>query len=193
MRTRTPAKPVPKFVEALMSRRAEFHRFITARVGNASDAEDILQDSVVKALGEAGALRREERAVAWFYRILRNGIVDHQRRQGAERKRHEHIASDLKASGSDHSAPPKDWDAAICACFVDLLPTLNPRYAELIRRVDLNREFKPEVARELKIKPATLDVALHRARSALRERLTVFCGRCSRETCLECFCGATVV
>ena len=94
----------------------------------------------------------------------------------------------MLAAGEDFAAPPKDWNRVVCACFSGLLPGLNPRYANLIRRIDLNGESKAAVGRELKIKVGTLDVALHRARNALRRRLELFCGACSREKCLECFC-----
>lgn len=77
----------------------------------------------------------------------------------------------------------------MCACFLGLLPGLRPRYAELIRRIDLNGEPKTAVSRDLKIKVATLDVAIHRARRALRRRLEVLCGACSRAKCLACFCN----
>lgn len=51
------------------------------------------------------------------------------------------------------------------------LVTLTPRYAELLRRIDLDGEEKREVGRQMKLKPATLDVVLHCARYALRAKI----------------------
>ena len=48
-------------------------------MGSRADAEDILQDVFVRGLGRAGEIRDEERAVAWFYGLLRNAVVDHWR------------------------------------------------------------------------------------------------------------------
>jgi RNA polymerase sigma factor (sigma-70 family) len=180
-----------KAVEVLVAQRGEFHRFLAARVGSATDAEDLLQQSLLKALQNGDALRRGERAVAWFYRILRNAVVDYYRQKAGERRRADRLWTEMHATGDDVERPPKDWDAAVCDCFQGLLPTLKPRYAELIRRFDLNGESKEDVGRELKIKVATLDVALHRARKALRQRLEILCGSCSREGCLACFCQHT--
>ena len=81
-----------------------------------------------------------------------------------------------------------EWDEAVCACFCGLIPELKPRYADVIRRVDLQGEPKLGVARDLKIRRATMDELLHRARAALRERLEILCGACSRFHCRECFC-----
>jgi RNA polymerase sigma-70 factor (ECF subfamily) len=173
----------------ILRERARFHRFLAARVGDSATAEDILQDSLLRAIEQNRNLRRGESAVPWFYRILRNAVADHYRSKGLESRRAEKLLSELHARGEDVMASPPEWDAAVCACFRGLIPGLKPRYAEVIRRVDLQGETKVAVAQDLKISPATMDVVLHRARTALRKRLEVLCGACSRERCRECFCG----
>jgi len=175
-------------IEAILGERSRFHRFLTARVGDSTTAEDLLQDSLLRAIKQHRKLRRGESAVPWFYRILRNAVADHFRRKGSESRRVEKLLGDMQARGDDVAVPPADWDAAVCACFRGLIPALKPRYAEVIRRVDLQGEPKLEVARALKITRATMDVLLHRARVALRERLEILCGACSRAHCRECFC-----
>ncbi len=171
-----------------MAERARFQRFLTARTGGEAEAEDLLQQSLLKALRHDAQLRRGEKAVPWFYRILRNAISDHYRQKSSEQRRTDRLWTDMQAAGEDFAAPPKDWNRVVCACFSGLLPGLNPRYAKLIQRIDLNGESKTAVSRELKINVGTLAVALHRARRSLRQRLELFCGACSREKCLECFC-----
>lgn len=178
-----------KAIGVIVAERARFHRFVASRIGDEAAAEEVLQESLLRALQQSDGLRRGESAVAWFYRILRNAISDHFRRKGTESRRAETSFSELKAREEDVSSPPADWDAAVCACVRGLLPTLKGRYAEVIRRVDLRGEAKQQVGRDLKISPATMDVLLHRARTALRQRLTVFCGACSREKCIECLCA----
>lgn len=175
-------------MRVLVVERERFHRFLAARLGDATVADDLLQDSLLVALRKGGTLRRGERVVAWFYRILRRAIVDHYRRQARDRLRLDRLGKELQATESDRTSPPPDWEAVVCACFVGLLPTLNPRYADVLRRMDLRSGRKASVARELNLTVATLDVVLHRARAQLRERLEVFCGACSREGCLNCAC-----
>jgi RNA polymerase sigma-70 factor (ECF subfamily) len=177
-----------KAVNAIVAERARFLQFVAAQIGDDAAAEDVMQESLLRALEQSEGLRRGESAVAWFYRILRNAISDHFREKGSRSRRMGKFFADLRARGEDVAAPPSDWDAAVCACFHGLLPALKPRYADVIRRIDLRGESKREVGRDLKIKPATLDVVLHRARHSLRRQLEVFCGSCSRESCLACFC-----
>lgn len=119
---------------------------------------------------------------------MRNAIADHYRQQQRENGQLSRLWTEMRASGDDRVSPPPDWEAEVCACFRALLPTLKPRYSEVLRRIDLRDQEKHQVARELSITVATLDVVLHRARTALRERLEVFCGACSRDQCLACAC-----
>lgn len=176
-----------KLIEILVAERRGFHRFLLSRVGSESVAEDLLQDCLLKALKNGGTLRRGESAIAWFYRVLRNAVTDCYRQRASEQRRADRLAVEMGAT--DEAKPLKALEAAVCACFRGLLPSLKPRYAELIRRIDLNGEQRTAVARDLKIKPATMDVALHRARGSLRKRLEAFCGPCSREKCVACFCA----
>lgn len=181
--------PSREVIDAIVAERARFQRFLIARTGSESEAEDLLQQSLLKAFQHDAQLRRGEKAVTWFYRILRNAISDHYRRKSSEQRRTDRLWTEMQAAGENFAAPPKDWNRVVCACFSGLLPGLNPRYAKLIQRIDLNGESKTVVGRELKIKVGTLEVALHRARRSLRQRLELFCGACSHEKCLECFCG----
>lgn len=180
----------PSAVETLVSEHAKFRRFLERRVGNAAAAEDILQDSLLKALKRGGDLHRGEKVTPWFYRILRNAIVDHYRHKGTESRKEQGLLSELEVHGEFESMG-KDWEHAVCNCFHGLLPELNPRYAQLLRRIDLESEPKHAVAADLGISISTLNVTLHRARKALRGQLEIFCGACSQEQCLACACGET--
>jgi RNA polymerase sigma-70 factor (ECF subfamily) len=180
----------PIGVEALVSERERFRRFLIRRVGNANDAEDILQESLLKALQQGDRLKRNEKIIPWFYRILRNATVDHFRRNGSEARKATNLYNEMNSTGPA-DARVDHWERAVCRCFEGLLPSLKPRQAELIRRIDLLNEPKHAVATHLKISAATLNVAHHRARQSLRRRLEIFCGACSREQCLACACGQT--
>lgn len=176
-------------MRVLIVERARFHQFISSRIGSEADADDLLQDSLLRALEKGSSLRRGERVVAWFYRILRNAMADHFRERGKRDRMHDRI---WRESDDGTAAPvmPADWDAALCKCFRGLLPSLNPRYARILRQIDLGGEEKTTVARAMGLSVASFDVVLHRARHALRHRLKVFCGACSREHCLQCACEA---
>ena len=168
----------------LLAQREAFKAFVAARTGNAADAEDILQDSLAKALRRTGGLKDNASAVAWFYRILRRTLIDHARRRTAAHRRDDAWAAETATLSSDREAKRQ-----ICACFKSLLPGLKPTHAELIRRIDLQDESVSTVAAALGLTANNASVTLHRARAELRKKLREFCGSCADGACLDCECG----
>lgn len=166
-------------VERLLALKGDFLRFVRARTGSDAEAEDLLQAAYVKATEKAGAIREDESTVAWFYRLLRNAIVDARRDQ----RRAEALASEPAEEASD-----PELHRAVCACVKELVPTLKPEWATLVRRVDLEGASVTEVARDAGITANAASVRLHRARGALRDKLRTVCGACARHGCLDCGC-----
>lgn len=170
-------------VERLVANHRQFLSFLESRVKNRAVAEEILQAAFVRAVEKGDSIRDKESAVAWFYRLLRNAIID-QHRKGATEAR----ALAEQAAGADEAIEP-EMKAAICTCMNALLPTLKPEYAEMIRRVDLEEGTLADAASALSITPNNAAVRLHRARKALKERLERSCGTCATHGCLDCTCG----
>lgn len=179
-------RPTAELVSRLVENHRKFRAFLERRVGSGADAEDILQSAYAKGVERGGDLRDGESAVAWFYRLLRNGVADHYRRRARESRAVERAAWDLP-----ESVEP-EVKAAICGCISDLLPALRKEYAEILRRVDLEGRELAAVAAELSVTPGNARVRLHRARRALRDRLEESCGSCTAHGCLDCSCGGRV-
>ncbi len=171
------------FADELLLSRERFLNFVTGRIHDRDLAEDIVQDSLLRALRAAPELRDESRLVSWFYSILRNAITDAQRKRSVELRRGEPLTESF-----DLPEPPAEVEAALCECFRELLPSLRPEYAELVERLDLHEEPQAEVADALGITRNNLKVRHHRARRALRARLEETCRVCSEHGCLDCTC-----
>jgi RNA polymerase sigma-70 factor, ECF subfamily len=169
----------------LLGSRATFLGYIRRRIADPDLAEDVLQESLLRAIRAAPSLRDDDRLVPWFRRILQNAIVDAHRRREVERK---HIVE--YGAAEEPSVEPEDLEdeAALCACFYDLIPTLKPEYAELIRAVELGNEAPEAAAERLGITPNNLKVRRHRARQALRRRLEEVCRLCAEHHYLDCAC-----
>jgi RNA polymerase sigma-70 factor (ECF subfamily) len=179
---------VNEVIQRLLENESAFRQFIRRRVGEATLVDDILQQSLTRAVASAHSLHNEESAVAWFYRILRHAVADHYRALGAEVRRNQAILEESTISG-DHQEPPLDEvRATACACLHDLLPSLRGNYADLIKRIDLDGESSDLVAKDLKVSRNNLTVRLHRARQSLRASLEDACGICSSHGCLNCTC-----
>jgi RNA polymerase sigma-70 factor (ECF subfamily) len=174
----------PDIIHSLVENHRRFLGFLRPRVHGPDDAEEILQSAFVKAVEKQGTLRSEESAVAWFYRLLRNALVDYYRRQDVDRRAVEKVAQ----ASSDETAFGPELERTVCACVGDLVGTLKPEYAELLRRVDLEGASVPAAAADLEISPNNAGVRLHRARAALKTRLEQSCGTCATHGCFDCTC-----
>lgn len=175
-----------EIARVLNAERAAFKAFLQARVGD--DAEDLLQSGLIKAMTHAGDFSTPEHVTAWFYRVLRNAVIDHYRRHGVVRRRDEAYGTLLSSLGEDIAAAPPGWERQICACLGGIIATLPARQAELLRRVDLAGVAVQDAARELGLTANNASVTLHRARRELRKKLEVFCGACAADACLDCHC-----
>jgi RNA polymerase sigma factor (sigma-70 family) len=171
-------------VAALVENHRRFLAFLERRVGSRDEAEEILQAAFVRGVERAGEIRDDERAVAWFYRLLRNAVTDHWRSRAAERRGEEALAREL--GGAVEPAP--EVAAQLCRCFEPLLPTLKPEHETILRRVDLEGVRPIDFAAEAGITPNNAMVRLHRARRALRERMQLSCRTCAEHGCLDCSC-----
>jgi RNA polymerase sigma-70 factor (ECF subfamily) len=184
----SPPRSVDQLVAALHAHRDEFKAFLTARVGSAAEAEDILQNGLVKALRHGAEVRDSEKVTAWFYQLLRRAIIDHYRAKGAAQRRDDALGT-LVAALEEDVATAAAFEAKICACLGGVVDTLKPQQAELLRRVDLNGESVQDAARALGLTPNNASVTLHRARKELRVKLEAFCGDCAADACLDCDCA----
>lgn len=174
-------------VEILAAERERWLAFLRQRVSSAAEAEDILQDSLVRALEGAGRVRRDEDLLAWFYRVLRHAVVDTYRQRAAASRRDERLAADLAAS-VEADLRSSGSRRAVCACIRPRLAQLNPRYGRLLEAVDLDGQPAAAAAAEEGVPIGSLHVTLHRARQALRRELVRFCGACAENACLDCGC-----
>lgn len=171
------ARPGGSRLDPLVAMHGELLRFVRRRVASDAEAEDLLHAAFVRAAEKADTIRDDESTVAWFYRLLRNAIVD--------RHRGRRDAAPLEDA---LEVPDPELHRTVCACVHDLVPALKPDWARLVRRVDLEGARVPDVARDEGITPNAAAVRLHRARATLRDKLRVACGACARHGCLDCGC-----
>jgi RNA polymerase sigma-70 factor (ECF subfamily) len=172
-------------VAALVENHRRFLAFVERRVGSRDVAEEILQEAFVRGLARADQLRDEESAVAWFYRSLRNALVDHWRKRGAEKR----LFDDSPSDAATEPAVDPDLMRTACECVTPLLDTLKPEYAIALRRVDLDGISVQDFAREAGVTPNNASVRLFRARAALRRQVERCCGTCAEHGCLDCSCS----
>ncbi|WP_437734814.1 RNA polymerase sigma factor [Sorangium sp. So ce1335] len=173
-------------VAALVEGYRDFRRFLVRRVGSEAVAEDILQEAFARGIDRIGELRSDESVTAWFYRTLRNAVIDHHRRRGASERAMAALAAEL----DEAVEPDVEVRRAVCQCVRGLAVALKPEYAAALQRVELDGLSVQAFAEEASITPNNAAVRLFRAREALRKRVAATCGACAAEGCLDCSCGS---
>jgi RNA polymerase sigma factor (sigma-70 family) len=176
----------PEAIATLVENHRRFLAFLERRVGDRDAAEEILQAAFVRGIEHAKEIRNEERAVAWFYRLLRRSVVDYWRSRATERRACEALARELEG----RAEPAPEVAGELCRCFEPLLKTLEPAYEAILRSVDLAGARPVDYAAEAGITPNNAMVRLHRARRALRQQMLSSCRSCAEHGCLDCSCGA---
>jgi RNA polymerase sigma-70 factor (ECF subfamily) len=171
----------PAVIARLVDSHRQFLAFLEKRVESRAVAEDILQSAFVRTLESRAAIRDEESAVAWFYRILRNAVIDHYRHRASSERA-------LDAFSRDFAQASPEVQNEVCGCLMNLLETLKPEYRDAIRAVDIQEESLKTLAERSGITPENAAVRVHRARTALRKQVMNACGTCAEHGCLDCHC-----
>lgn len=172
-------------VNILLENHRAFLRYLESKVGDRALAEDILQDAFARNLDRMSSLS-EEAIVPWFYRTLRNAVIDQYRRRGAATRALEAFAREVESQ--TFAAP--EVAAEICACVNRLAATLKSEYADVLAAVDVGGIPLKTYAERQHISANNAGVRIFRAREALRKRVFQSCGTCAEHGCLDCTCGS---
>jgi RNA polymerase sigma-70 factor (ECF subfamily) len=168
----------------LLDHRQQFLSFVQRRVADAALAEDILQAAYLRALKQDRDPLPEESVVRWFYRVLRNAVIDYYRHRASESRALEVWSRDLEEAVD----PSQEVRNEVCACLGKVLDGLTPAYAEILRAVELGEQPLNDFAQQHSISPGNAGVRAHRARTALRKQLIRCCGACAEHACIDCTC-----
>ena len=174
-----------ELLSVMAENRRAFLSFLERRVGHRETAEDLLQEAFARSLDKV-PLQPEESVTTWFYRVLRNGVIDHYRRRGASERALSSLQQELEEAPPELSPDERD---AVCACVTELSGTLKPEYALALQRVELDGLSVRDYASEAGITPNNAAVRLFRARETLRKRVVHWCGACAERGCVDCSCG----
>lgn len=145
---------------ARMHKGAVLRQMIRA-CGNRDDAEDALVEALLSAFQARGDVRDPEAFGAWLARIAHRAC--------ARVRRREALVPIVAAEGLDPGSPPPELETK--ACLMQALDSLPEPMRQAVVLRDVEGLSTEEAAGRLGIGAGALKSRLHRARSALRERL----------------------
>ena len=162
-----PRELVPEFVQ----HRDVLYGYILALTRDHNLADDILQEVGVSILTEAKRGMSPEAFLPWARGLARHRVADHYRRL-ATRRRHEthfeEFADAVDLAFAEHAPTPEDNDHQL-KLLRECLDALTERVRTIVNLRYSGGQSIGEIAASLSWTPASIKVALSRARRALAE------------------------
>jgi RNA polymerase sigma-70 factor (ECF subfamily) len=157
---------LPCLLSAWSAHEGELRAWLRHRLGNPVDAEDVLQDLFIKAMGQGERFCAIENARAWLFAVARNAVADRLRltRETIE------LPADLASQVDEVAAVD-----SLVACLPRVLAELSPQDREAITLCDLQGLAQDEFARRKGLSLAGAKSRIQRARKRLREQLSLSC------------------
>jgi RNA polymerase sigma-70 factor, ECF subfamily len=167
--------PVADRQLALQELREPLAGFIARRVSDPQDAEDVLQEVLLRIHRHAGELADADRVLAWVHRIARNAIVDHYRRRAA---RPEHAAGAADDFGDVVATNDEPTDASrreLAHCLRPLLERLPDKHRQAVILTELEGFTQVDAARRLGVTVSGMKARVQRGRAQLKTLLLECC------------------
>ena len=142
--------------------------------GNSHDAEDLLQDLLIKLYPRYQELCEIEKLASWLARSLYNLFIDSTRKDKRDPLHGAEEEEKLKEYSSLHQEPDEALEnAQLQQQLLRALATLNHDQRALIGLHDMEGYTLQEIEKLINTPLGTLKSRLHRARQQLREQLSM--------------------
>ena len=140
--------------------RSKLSAFVYSRIANPADAEDLLQEILIKVYRNVESVKSDRSLESWIFQIARNSIIDYYRRKKTFSQ------LDLEELWNDDTDP--DTKHILAQCVVPFIEALPENQRDLLRAIDLEGQSQKEYAALHGLPYSTLKSRVKKAREALR-------------------------
>ncbi len=158
------------YVELIADYRIRLYRKATSIIGNAEDAEDVLQDALVTAYQALARFRGESGIYTWLFRIVVNKCRDHlrSRRSGHE----EPLDPATVVISDDRASVEKNHELSDDARYLmERINTLDRKYRQILIYRYFDDLSYQEIAELIHVNIGTVKSRLFKARELLKRLL----------------------
>src|SRR5579859_2086800 len=152
-----------EFETLIKAIRPELHRYVAHMIGSAIEAEDIVQDTCVKAYDSLTSLNPQSNVRGWLFRVAHNKAMDYLRRLTNQ----EIELLDDYPMIAEPDQPLEEEELTMLALSVFL--QLAPRQRSCVIFKDVMGYSLVEISELLNATVPEIKAALHRGRARLRE------------------------
>ncbi len=145
--------------------------FVRARIANPADAEDVLQDILLKLHLGADTVQDDERVAGWVFRVARNTVTDHYRKGGTDVTR----TPDREIPAEIEPLFDVSAESELANCVRPFLADLDDRYRDAVTMVDLQGMTHSQAAAEAGVSLSGMKSRVQRGRAQLRGSIEECC------------------
>lgn len=153
------------------------YRYVLGMMGDPADAEDLTQETFLRAYHQRGSLREAGALVTWLYQIATHVCLDQLR----QRTRRAPLESEVDPDEVDVADPHEPSlqkaleQTEMSACVQRYIAGLPDNYRVVILLHDVHGLTGPEISAMLGLSLETVKIRLHRARRRLQAALESGC------------------
>jgi RNA polymerase sigma-70 factor, ECF subfamily len=142
--------------------------FICSRTPNGDDAEDILQEVLLRVHTHLDTVQDMHKVESWIYQIARNSIIDYYRSSRIS----EELPEDLAVAQEEVEESAAESLAPALHELVDSLPEI---YRQALKLTDYQGVSQADLARKLGVSQSTIKSRVQRARQMVKDNLMTCC------------------
>lgn len=145
----------------------ELKWFISSKINNKLEVEDLLQEIFVKIHANIDSLRDDSKIRAWIYQITRNSIIDYYRTK-----------KPVSENITEISVPFEEEDNLtneLAESIRKMINNLPDKYAEALCLNECNGLSQKEIAQKMSLSYSTVKSRIQRGREMLRDDLMRCC------------------
>ena len=158
-----PTLTLIEFEELIKDIRPALHRYVAHMIGSAIDAEDVVQETLVKAYASLALLNPRSNVRGWLFRVAHNKATDHLRRHTSQEL--ELLEEYPMTAEPDQPLEERELTAFALSVFLKLAP----RQRSCVIFKDVMGYSLVEISELLNATVPEIKAALHRGRTRLRE------------------------
>jgi RNA polymerase sigma-70 factor (ECF subfamily) len=145
-------------------------RVIARRVSDPRDAEDVLQDVMLRIQRQSREIDDVDNLGAWVHQVTRSAVIDFYRRRAARAERPTGIDLDELAP-----AAPEEQRTDLTPCIRPLVSRLPDKYREALELTEFEGLSQVAAAERLGLSTSGMKARVQRARGQVRDLLLDCC------------------
>nr|WP_087020772.1 RNA polymerase sigma factor SigZ [Thaumasiovibrio subtropicus] len=144
--------------------RRSLQGFLSKKVANPDDAEDLLQEILIKSYQQLDTIKDAAKLKAWLFQIAHHTIIDFYRSRGRS-------SLDQLTDVAMSEIESEEWEAdvyeALTPCLLPFIEALPDEEATLLKAVEIEGRPQKVLAEQLGLNYSTLKSRVKRSRQSL--------------------------